>query len=84
MPARISAALAVLLAALAGCADAPPWIQAASADRIVLRWYPRDIDAGQAEAQLKADAHCTQTGRRATLVTTGMSGSVQIATYECQ
>ncbi len=84
MPARISAALAILLAALAGCADAPPWVQSASADQIVLRWYPRDIDAGQAEAQTKAEAHCAQTGRRASLIATGLSGSVQLATYACQ
>jgi hypothetical protein len=84
MQARISTALAILVAALAGCADAPPWVQSASADQIVLRWYPRDIDAGQAEAQIKAEAHCAQTGKRASLVATGLSGSVQIATYACR
>ena len=84
MQARLSAALTLMLAALTGCADAPPWVQSASADQIVLRWYPRDIDAGQAEAQVKAEMHCAQTGRRATLVATGLSGSVQIATYACQ
>jgi hypothetical protein len=82
MPVRISAALAVLLI-LAGCSDAPPWVQSASADQIVLRWYPGGPDAGQAQAQVKADAHCAQTGRRASLVATRMSGSVQLATYEC-
>ena len=35
----------------------------------------------QAAAQAKADAHCARTGRRAALVATQMSGSVQIATY---
>ena len=86
MPVRISAALAILLATLAGCADAPPWIQSASVDQITLRWYPSDADpfATQATAQAKADAHCAQSGRRAALVTTQMSGSVQIATYACQ
>ena len=87
MQARISAVLAIVLAAaLAGCADAPPWIQSASADQIVLRWYPSDADplATQAAAQAKADAHCTQIGRRATLVATQMSGSVQLATYACR
>jgi hypothetical protein len=88
MPAPISvrtaAALAVLFAALAGCADAPPWVQSASADQIVLRWYPRDFDAGQAGAQARADMHCSQTGRRASLVATQLSGSVQLATYACQ
>jgi hypothetical protein len=70
MPVRILAALAVLLTVLAGCADAPPWVQSASADQITLRWYPSDIGAGQAAAQGKADAHCAQSGRRATLVAT--------------
>jgi hypothetical protein len=84
MQARMSAAFAVLLTALAGCADAPPWVQSASADRIALRWYPGDVDTGQAAAQAKADAHCALAGRRAVLVTTGMSGSVQLATYECR
>ena len=84
MQARMSAAFAVLLALLAGCADAPPWVQSASADQIALRWYPGDIDTGQAAAQAKADAHCATVGRRAVLVTTGMSGSVQLATYECR
>ena len=83
MPVRTSAALAILFAALAGCADAPPWIQSA-ADQITLRWYPSDIDAGQAAAQGKADAHCAQSGRRAALVAIQLSGSVQIATYACQ
>jgi hypothetical protein len=88
MPSRISAAFAILLAAplaiAAGCTDAPPWVQSASADRIALRWYPGDVDTGQAAAQAKADAHCATVGRRAVLVTTGMSGSVQLATYECR
>ena len=84
MPARMSAAFTVLIALLAGCADAPPWVQSASADQIALRWYPGDIDTGQAAAQAKADAHCAQTRRRAVLVATGMSGSVQLATYECR
>jgi hypothetical protein len=86
MPVRTSAAFVLLLAVLAGCTDAPPWIQSASADRIVLRWYPSDADplATQAAAQAKADAHCAQTGRRAILIATGMSGSVQLATYECR
>ena len=83
---RISAALAILLAALTGCADAPPWIQSASADQITLRWYPSDADpfATQAAAQAKADAHCAQSGRRAAIVATQLSGSVQLATYACQ
>lgn len=86
MPARICAALALMLPAPAGCADAPPWIQSASANSIVLRWYPSDANplATQAAAQAKADAHCAGTGRRATLVATEMSGSVQLATYACQ
>jgi hypothetical protein len=92
MPARIfpqgilprTLSLAVALAAATGCADSPPWVQSASADRIVLRWYPRDIDTGQGAAQAKAEAHCAQTGRQALLVTTGMSGSIQIAIYQCQ
>ena len=86
MPARVSAVLCVLLAALAGCADAPPWIQSASGEQIVLRWYPSDANplATQATAQAKADAHCAQTGRPATLAATQMSGSVQFATYECR
>jgi hypothetical protein len=88
MQARISAARALLPAAVlalgAGCADAPPWVQSASADRIALRGYPGDVDTGQAAAQAKADAHCALAGRRAVLVTTGMSGSVQLATYECR
>jgi hypothetical protein len=86
MPIRISAALAILLAALTGCADAPPWVQSASADQITLRWYPSDTDpfATQAAAQAKADAHCAPSGRRAALVATQLSGSVQIVTYACQ
>ena len=72
--------------ALAACAEPPPWTQSASADRIVLRWYPGDADplATQAAAQAKADAHCAPTGRRAALAATQMSGSVQIATYDCR
>ncbi len=84
MPARMSAAFAILLALLAGCADAPPWVQSASADQIALRWYPGDVDTGQAAAQAKAGAHCALAGRQAVLVATGMSGSVQLATYACQ
>ena len=89
MQARIFAALAVLVvpfAIAAGCADAPPWVQSASADRVVLRWYPSDANpfATQAAAQSKAEAHCARGGRRATLVATEMSGSVQLATYACQ
>jgi len=86
MPLRISAVFAVLLASLAGCADAPPWILSASPDQMVLRWYPSDADpfATEAAAQAKAEAYCAQSGRRAALVTTQMSGSVQIATYACQ
>ena len=84
MPARMSAAFAILLALLTGCADAPPWVQSASADQIALRWYPGDVDTGQAAAQAKAGAHCALAGRRAVLVATGMSGSVQLATYACQ
>jgi hypothetical protein len=83
MQARTVAAFS-LLALLAGCADAPPWIQSASAEQIVLRWYPSGIDAGQEAAQVKAEAHCAQTGRRAALIATQMSGSVQLATYACQ
>ena len=88
MPARISAALTVLLAVLlilAGCTDAPPWTRSASADQIVLRWYPSDANplATQVAAQAKADAHCAQTGRRATLVANEQSGSVQLATFRC-
>jgi hypothetical protein len=86
MPARISAAFALLFAALAGCADMPPWVQAASADQIMLRWYPSETNplTTQAAAQARADLHCAQTGRRASLVTTQLSGSVQLATYACQ
>ena len=90
MPARLSAVIAILLAALlaiaAGCADAPPWVQSASADRIVLRWYPSDVDpiATQTAARSKADAHCAQSGKRAVLAETGLSGSAQTATYLCQ
>lgn len=85
MQARTVAAL-WLLALLPGCADAPPWVQSASAEQIVLRWYPSDANpfATQAAAQAKADAHCTQTGRRAALVATQLSGSAQLATYACR
>jgi hypothetical protein len=85
MQARTAAAL-LFLALSAGCADAPPWVQSASAEEIVLRWYPSDANplATQAVAQAKADAHCTQTGRRAALVAMQMSGSAQLATYACQ
>jgi hypothetical protein len=85
MQARTVAALS-LLALLAGCADAPPWVQSASAEQIVLRWYPSDANslATQAAAQAKADAHCAQTGRRAVFVGTELSGSAQLATYSCQ
>ncbi len=84
MRTRAIAALSVF-AVLAGCADAPPWVQSASAEQIVLRWYPSDANplATQAAAQAKADAHCAQTGRRATLIATQMSGSVQLATFQC-
>jgi hypothetical protein len=66
MQARTMAAL-LLLVLLAGCADAPPWVQSASAEQIVLRWYPSEANplATQATTQAKADAHCGQTGRRA-------------------
>lgn len=86
MHARISTAIAMLFAALAGCADAPPWVVSTSADRIVLRWYPGDANpfATQSAAQSKAEAHCAGTGRRAILVSTEMSGSIQLATYACQ
>lgn len=86
MRARISAVVAVLFAVLAGCADAPPWVVSASADRIVLRWYPSDANpfVTQSAAQSKAEAHCARGGGRATLVATEMSGSVQLATYACQ
>ncbi len=85
MQARTMAAL-LLLVLLAGCADAPPWVQSASAEQIVLRWYPSEANplATQATAQAKADAHCGQTGRRAALIATQLSGSVQLATYACQ
>ena len=85
MQARAVAAFS-LIALLAGCADAPPWVQSASADQVVLRWYPSDSDplATQAAAQAKADAHCARTGRRAGLVATQMSGSAQLATYVCR
>jgi putative hemolysin len=71
---------------LAACSEPPPWTQSASADRIVLRWYPSDTDplSTQAAAQAKADAHCAPTGRRAALVANEQSGSVQIATFECR
>jgi putative hemolysin len=87
MTARTAAALALFAAAaLAACSEPPPWTQVASADRIVLRWYPSDADplATQTAAQAKADAHCAPSGRRASLVATEQSGSVQIATYECR
>ncbi len=85
MQARTMAAL-LLLVLLAGCADAPPWVQSASAEQIVLRWYPSEANplATQAAAQAKADAHCGQTGRRAVLTATQLSGSAQLATYACQ
>ncbi|MGE0260280.1 MAG: hypothetical protein AB7H71_02960 [Alphaproteobacteria bacterium] len=85
MQTRAVAALS-LFALLAGCADAPPWVQSASAEQVVLRWYPSDANplATQAAAQAKADAHCAQTGRRAALVSTQLSGSAQLATYACQ
>jgi putative hemolysin len=83
---RAALALLVIALALAACAEPPPWTQSASADRIVLRWYPSDADplATQAAAQAKADAHCAPTGRRASLVANEQSGSAQIATYECR
>lgn len=86
MTAQTAAALALLAAALAACSQPPPWTQSASADRIVLRWYPSDTDplSTQAAAQAKADAHCAPTGRRAALVANEQSGSVQIATFECR
>ena len=81
MPARTLAVLALF--AVAGCSEAP-WVQSASADRVILRWYPDTVAPGVAAAQVKADAHCARTGRRAALVSTGISGSVQLATYECR
>lgn len=88
MPLRLRTAMALLIVALApaACSEPPPWTQSASADRIVLRWYPSDANpfATQTSAQAKADAHCAQIGRRATLVATGLSGSAQTATYDCR
>ena len=83
MQARTIAALLPLVL-LAGCADAP-WVQSASAEQIVLRWYPGEANpfAAQAAAQAKADAHCAQTGRRAALIATQMSGSAQLAAFRC-
>ena len=80
-----SVAVLLLLTLFPGCAAAPPWVQSASADQIVLRWYPSDANplATPAAAQAKADTHCAQTGRRAALIATQLSGSVQLATYYC-
>jgi hypothetical protein len=80
MSVRIPAALGLVLAAAIGCSDAP-WVQAASRDVVVLRWYPDTHP--DAAAQAKAAAHCAATGRNAALGATEISGSVQIATYYC-
>ena len=88
MPVRVLAALLSLPAALliAGCSE-QPWVQAASPDQIILRWYPPDPelpDAGDTAAQFKAETHCAQTGRRAALSSIERTGSVQRATFFCQ
>ncbi|MGD9615417.1 MAG: hypothetical protein AB7H90_21140 [Alphaproteobacteria bacterium] len=88
MPVRVLAALPSLLAALfiVGCSE-QPWVQTASPDQIVLRWYPTNPDlpdTGDTAAQFKAQAHCAQTGRRAVLFSIERTGSVQRATFFCR
>lgn len=83
MSGRIAAVLAVLLlsAALGGCSG-PPWVEAASANAITLRWYPQQVSARA--AQQVANAHCMASADKdATLAAMQEDDGAVIARYGC-
>jgi hypothetical protein len=76
-------AAAMVAALLAGCANGPPpWITAASANAVSLRWWSDEGSIAQAEQV--ADAHCALYGRSARLAQDQKSGSAEIADYDCR